>query len=156
MYSFSGNCAASVPISTLHVSVSSLYIPWIGPHISCSRIGRSMVGIYKWLTGTWLWPCNSLSGKCLFRIFGVGSLQCRICRLLWAREPARQWRHFVAWLPGQYLIYAFFFKANVIRRIRKEVGRKFRYSKLKGTMPWDFQLLVFFMNQFPPRPWVYQ
>ncbi len=93
--------------------------------------------------------------ECLFPIFGVGSLQCRICRLLWAGEPARQWTHFVAWFPGQYLINALFFNANVIRRIRKEVGRKFRYSKLKGTMPWDFRLLAFFMNQFPPSPWVY-
>jgi hypothetical protein len=29
------------------VSVSDLYIPRIGPHISCIRIGRSIVGIYK-------------------------------------------------------------------------------------------------------------
>ncbi len=36
----------------IHVSVSDLYIPWIGPHISCSRIGRSIVGIYKSLTDT--------------------------------------------------------------------------------------------------------
>jgi hypothetical protein len=33
-----------------HVSVSDLYIPKIGPHISCSRIGRSIIGIYKSLT----------------------------------------------------------------------------------------------------------
>jgi hypothetical protein len=38
----------------IHVSVSDLYtyIPRIGPHISCRRIGRSMVGIYKSLTNT--------------------------------------------------------------------------------------------------------
>jgi hypothetical protein len=35
-----------------HVSVSDLYIPRIGPHISCSRIARSIVGIYKLLTDT--------------------------------------------------------------------------------------------------------
>jgi hypothetical protein len=35
-----------------HVSVSYLSIPRIGPHISCSRIGRSIVGIYKSLTDT--------------------------------------------------------------------------------------------------------
>ncbi len=44
MYSYFGNCAVSVPISTF-VSVSDLYIPRIGPHISCSRIGRLIVGI---------------------------------------------------------------------------------------------------------------
>jgi hypothetical protein len=37
MYSFSGNCTASVPISTCHVSVSDLYIPSIGPHISLQQ-----------------------------------------------------------------------------------------------------------------------
>ncbi len=26
--------------------------------------------------------------------------------------------------------------------------------KLKGTVPWDFRLQVFFMNKFPPSPWV--
>ncbi len=29
----------------IHVPVSDLHIPRIGPHISCSRIGRSIVGI---------------------------------------------------------------------------------------------------------------
>jgi hypothetical protein len=29
----------------IHVSVSDLYIPQIDPHISCSRIGRSVVDI---------------------------------------------------------------------------------------------------------------
>jgi hypothetical protein len=36
----------------IHVSLSGLYIPRIGPHISCSRIGRLIVGIYKSLTDT--------------------------------------------------------------------------------------------------------
>jgi hypothetical protein len=36
----------------IYVSVSNLYIPRIGPHISCSRIGRSIAGIYKSLTDT--------------------------------------------------------------------------------------------------------
>ncbi len=35
------------PNFQIHVSVSDLYIPRIGPHTSCSRIGRSTVGIYK-------------------------------------------------------------------------------------------------------------
>ncbi len=30
----------------IHVSVRDLYIPRIGPHISCSRIDRSIQGIY--------------------------------------------------------------------------------------------------------------
>ncbi len=50
-----------------HVSVSDLYIPRVGPHISCSRIGRSIVGISKSLTGPWmwkfgLWPSNFFLG----------------------------------------------------------------------------------------------
>ncbi len=42
----------------IHVSVSDLYIPRIGPHISCSRIGRYIVGIYKSLTGPWNTDCG--------------------------------------------------------------------------------------------------
>ncbi len=44
MYSFSGNCAVLVQIH-IHVSVSDLYIPKIGPHVFCSRIGKSVLGI---------------------------------------------------------------------------------------------------------------
>jgi hypothetical protein len=40
------------PNFPIHVSVSDLYIPRIGPHMSCSRTGRSIVGIYKTLTDT--------------------------------------------------------------------------------------------------------
>jgi hypothetical protein len=48
MYSCSENCAASSsPNFLIHVSVSDLYIPRTVPHISCSRISRSIVGIYK-------------------------------------------------------------------------------------------------------------
>ncbi len=55
----------------IHVSVSNLYIPRIGPHISYSRIDRSLVGIYKSLTDTsmWklgLWPRHSFSGNICF------------------------------------------------------------------------------------------
>ncbi len=39
----------------IHMSVRNLYIPKIGPHISCRRMGRSIVGIYKSLTDTWMW-----------------------------------------------------------------------------------------------------
>ncbi len=46
-------------------------IPSIGPHFSCSRIGRPIMGIYKSLTDTWMWklglrPHNSFSGKICF------------------------------------------------------------------------------------------
>jgi hypothetical protein len=54
-----------------HVSVSDLSIPRIGKHISCRRIGRSIVGIYKSLPDTWMWKLglwlrNSFSGKICF------------------------------------------------------------------------------------------
>ncbi len=51
MYSFSGNCAASAPYFHIHVTVSDLYIPRIGPHIfGCSKIDRPILEIYKSLT----------------------------------------------------------------------------------------------------------
>jgi hypothetical protein len=40
------------------VSVSELYFPWIGPHISWSRIGRPILEIYKSLTD--LYECRNL------------------------------------------------------------------------------------------------
>ncbi len=71
-YSFSGNSAASAPISTF-MSVSELYSPRIGLYISSSRIRRPIVGIYKSLTDTWMWklglrPRYSLSGNICFEI----------------------------------------------------------------------------------------
>jgi hypothetical protein len=36
----------------IHVSVGDLYTPRIGPHISSSRKGRPIVGIYNSLTDT--------------------------------------------------------------------------------------------------------
>jgi hypothetical protein len=36
----------------IHVSVSDLYISRIGSQISCSRIGRPILGIYKSLRDT--------------------------------------------------------------------------------------------------------
>jgi hypothetical protein len=47
MYSFSGNCAASVQLP--HTFPGSGYI------FSCSRKGRSIMGIYKSLTVTCMW-----------------------------------------------------------------------------------------------------
>ncbi len=39
----------------IHVSVSDLYIPRIGPNFSSSRKGRPIAGIYNSLTDTWMW-----------------------------------------------------------------------------------------------------
>jgi hypothetical protein len=50
----------------IHVSVSDLYIPRISPHISCSRMGRSIVGIYKSLTNTWMWSFLTVAKQFLF------------------------------------------------------------------------------------------
>ncbi len=56
----------------IHVSVSYLYIPRIGPHISSSRNDSSIVGLYNSLTDTWMWklglrPRYSFSGNICFQ-----------------------------------------------------------------------------------------
>ncbi len=65
----------------IHVSVGDLYIPRIGPHISCSRIGRSIVRIVNRSQthefGNRDCGCAcAIFWKYFFRIFGIGSLQC--------------------------------------------------------------------------------
>ncbi len=70
----------------IHVSVSNLYIPRIGPHISSSRKGRPIVEIYNSLTDTWTWklglrPRYSFSGNICFKfsafclaVYGAGRI----------------------------------------------------------------------------------
>ncbi len=81
MYSQKRNCARASPNFHIHVSVSDLYIPRIDPNISWCRIGSSIVGIYKSLTGTWMWKLGTVAAQFLFweylcQIFGIVSLQC--------------------------------------------------------------------------------
>ncbi len=56
----------------IHVSVSDLFIPRISPHVSSSRKGRPIVGVYNSLTDTWMWklglrPRYSFSGNICFK-----------------------------------------------------------------------------------------
>jgi hypothetical protein len=81
------NCAISVQFSTF-MCLWAVYI-FLGSVniISCSRIGRLNVGIYKSLTDTWIWksglrPCNSFSGNICFE-FSVLCL-CSVLYVLWS------------------------------------------------------------------------
>ncbi len=65
------------------MSVSDVYIPRIGPHISSSRKGRPIAGIYNSLIDTWMWklglrPRYSFSGNICFKFsaFCLCSARC--------------------------------------------------------------------------------
>jgi hypothetical protein len=97
MYSFSGNSAASAPISTF----MCLWAIYIVP--SSSRIGRPIAGIYKLLTGAWMWklglrPRYSFSGNICFEI----SVFC-LCSAM-QRETllmmSQRWVRFFLWLSN--------------------------------------------------------
>ncbi len=95
IYSFSGNSAASAPISLfMCLWAIYMYIPRISLHISSSQTGRPIVGIYNSLTDTWMWklglrPRYSFLWEYLFQIFGILSLQCGKCAYMYIRF---QWK----------------------------------------------------------------
>jgi hypothetical protein len=103
MYSFSGNCAASVQISTF-MCLWAIYIFLGSVHIfPKSRKGRSIVGINKLLTDTWmwklgLWPRNFFFGNICFE-FSVLVL-CSV-----------RWTHMIYWT---LFLYNHFFLMNVL------------------------------------------
>ncbi len=90
IYSFSGNCAASAPISTFMCMWAIYIFPRIGPHISSSREGRPIVGIYNSLTDTWMWKlglrprCFQFSAFCLCSAVGF------LPYFRWAGLPTRR------------------------------------------------------------------
>ncbi len=76
------------PNFNIHVSVSDLY-PRIGLHISSSRIGRPIMGIYKSLTDALIWklglrPRYSFSRNICFEI-QVFCL-CSVCKVYYIKK----------------------------------------------------------------------
>ncbi len=61
----------------------------ISPHISSSRTGRPIVGIYNSLTDTWMWklglkPRYSFSGVICFQFFGIA-----LCSVEWSKGSSK-------------------------------------------------------------------
>ncbi len=90
MYSFSGNSAASAPISTF-MCLWAIYIVPGAVHIciSSSRICRPITRMYKSITDTWMWklglrPRYSFSGNICFEI----SVLCLSSAVLFAPDIA--------------------------------------------------------------------
>ncbi len=99
------------PNFNIHVSVSDSYSPRIVLHISSSRIGRPIVGIYKSLTDAWMWkmglrPRYSFSGNicfeitvfCLCSVVSSVNLPCIHCWIEWILLAVHV--HAVTWMIG--------------------------------------------------------
>ncbi len=114
----------------IHVSVSDLYIPRIGPHISSSREGRSVVGNWEYIIrsqthecGNWYWYPNIPFWQYLFQIFsfkvsifGILSLQCGNINVLLERKFKRSPSHWRNWS---------IYKPLFLCRCQREGGRSF-------------------------------
>ncbi len=116
------------------MSLSDLYIPRISLHISSSRTGRPIVGIYNSLTDTWMWklglrPRYSFSGNICFKFSafclcsvptrhatqagGIGSLE-SIHGLL---KCTQEWEFF--WLRFWILYYFIVSYVKILRFCKK-------------------------------------
>jgi hypothetical protein len=88
----------------IHVSVSDLYFPRIGPHISCGRIDRSLTDKWKWKLG--LWPHNSFMGIFVSNFRYWFLLPCKWTHLgMWLRDGGKI-DFFITW-PLISMVFGF-------------------------------------------------
>ncbi len=160
-----------LPISTF-IYLCAIYIfPRSICLFCCRKYVDWSLGIYKSLTDTWLrkmelrsrnfqkrntemefpWQCTVLGHP--FSNSVVGQL---ICNLY---NPQRKISLFKKIICTNFMT-SFSFVGTILTNKRNPTVNRSgtsmlrRQRMLKGTVSRDFRLLVFFMNQFPPSPWV--
>ncbi len=136
----------------IHVSLSDLYIPRISLHISSSRTGRPIVGIYNSLTDTWMWklglrPRYSFSGNICFKFSAFclcsGGNEIRVYQVQIYKSYKRAGTISTYSVHNSIKIPSYMKKKNLCKAIYKT-----RFPKMRGFSHILYMRKLFHSNDF--------